>query len=135
MSVINAVYILNYRNQVTRNDGIEVYGAYKVSLFIQEITKETEIEFGIKNESPVEKAPDPELMVRHDSQWDRAAKAAADNGNMVTSQRQRRTDTYHSLVVIQIVGNRKNEFFGPVHSSPKCDNIKGKNRKKCDSGN
>lgn len=87
MSVINAVYVLNYRNQVTRNDGVEVYSAYKVSLFIQEITKKSEIEFGIKNEPPVEKAPDPELMVRHDSQWDRAAKEAADNGNMVAGQR------------------------------------------------
>lgn len=126
VGIVYPGYVFDDGNEEAGDNGVEVDGANKADSFKQKVKKQADIEFSVKNETFVEETFQPELLIRHDSQWNRAGKLPADDGNSIARAAEGRADTDHPLVVIQIIGNRKNEFFRPVHSLPECDNINGK---------
>ena len=53
----------------------------------------------------------------------------ADECYMITLAGKGGADANHSLVVAEIIGDRKNEFLRPFHSTPNRGNINGNYRK------
>jgi hypothetical protein len=115
MGIIHPWNVFYDRNEIAGQDCVEIYGANKVYFFIKEVKKQFNIEFRIKNETPVEKTTYPKLVKRHVFQRDRRSQFSANKGNMISVPGKGRTDADHALVVAKVVSNRKNQFLRSFH--------------------
>jgi hypothetical protein len=98
-------------NKVTREYGVKVDRADQVGFFKKEEKEQSQVKFRIKKEPFIKETGSPGLIKGHDRQRNRRSKFSSKQRYMITGGRKGSTDADHSLVVAQIVGNRKNQFF------------------------
>ena len=108
MSIVYTFLTAKLRYKVAGKNSIQVDGANTISGIKKKIKEQPRVKLQIHHLTCRKKAAQSFLLIRLVPQWSRTADFTTDKRNMVTRIAQRRTDTMHPLIVVQIVGNGKN---------------------------
>jgi hypothetical protein len=103
------------RNDITRQDRVQVDGANTIHLPEQQVKKETEIVFQVKKLSPLKEQAQPALMIDFPVNGDRIGGLTPYKGDRITRTGEGMADPYHTLIIAQIIGHRtKDPFSHPI---------------------
>ena len=108
MSIVYTFLTAKLRYKVAGKNSIQVDGANTISGIKKKIKEEPRVKLHIHHLTCGKKAAQSFLVIRLAPQWSGTADFTTDKRNMVTRIAQRRTDTMHPLIVVQIIGNSKN---------------------------